>query len=307
MYLKGILGLIIVTSLAGCGSESGSGAETGSGASTGASSGSTTSYFGYTYAIENSIRVQDDDDNPSLEGHQFTPIDATYNQLSYILSEASAAYTWEDVTSFNARLSRTSTSGLVQKITKGTTLYLDYHGYLAAFNLYDDGGSRSRITMIMKATSSTDAPYSLVRPTSDFDFNLIKGKTFSGWNVDPDGSSNSENFTIAANVVQNTMTFGNTINDNISIKVRGVTLSSDIKIFTGASSGTLAKHATYVGKSSDNNTIVAIVVSPDGKAISVAICDDAACIDNVANPLQDWFMINPAGIAALTYSVMGSF
>jgi lipocalin len=113
----------------------------------------------------------------------------------------------------------------------------------------------------------------MARPTTAYDFSKLSGKKYSGVTLDIDSSTSVNGFSYYDTVSQNTITFGATKTSAISGKVKTATgnvvfNANDIL----ATNSILENNGAYISANTTDNRSTAIVASPDGKAIVVAVC-----------------------------------
>lgn len=289
-------------------------------------------WFGSSYAIENSIRAEDGDDNPQRVG-------ATYDSSNKWIGEwqqdeTGSSYAYRDLSLYNLYLQETITDSRANYVDlpaawgMGQDLLVYFGGYMAEFDLWSDENGdglvdsdelRSRIGIFQ---SGETAPYSVDRPDTQYDFaTLLAGNTYSGITITAGDLTDPEGFTVldGSGGCSNTITFGASVTADISGSIcfdasTDRTITSEQNLFDPAASTSnalAANHGVYGGGTAydagdpDNAASIAIVASPDGKAVVVATCMDTACDGHLNGDVETLFdFYTMTDLSGMRYSIL---
>ena len=246
-------------------------------------------FYGYSYAIENSIRELSGDDNPELTGFKYSLVadgGTTLNQLIESLDQTGTTYDMVNREAFSWTLAATTTEPDFYKSTVAgeKSIYMRLNEYAAEFDFKD--GTRARIGV----GQETAVPYALSRPSGGGDFTDLANQTFTGLSIIPDGTADPEGF---SNPGGSSITFGAGIGNAVTGTIGGVSIAASMLINTTAGDPVIAgSHSTYIATNGTSQAL-AIVASPDRKALVFAFCSNANCINDVSgNDVENYFDVS---------------
>lgn len=283
---------------------------------------SNTTWYGKSIALEfQSIRTKPSDDNPSLQGLIITPDNKLLQRLD--MSD-SGVYAFADYTSRNVTFRKTNKNDKVRYFDYANfkEFYIEHDGYLLAASVaYDEnsngavdaGELRARIAVYQKSDS---APYPLARPTTAYDYGAkVAGSTFTGITLLSDNTLSTDGFTINESAENNTVTLPSTVTGNITGKIThagGVTTLGTDQNFSAIDANVdttlLSNHGIYHGGlTGTTGKVIAVVASPDGKAIAVAMCHGAKCRGTAANgdDVEEFFNLDATdALDQMSFSIL---